>query len=106
MDAILEEPTACGRRRKLRAITDGLDLKDVYGATVDRIKKLGVEKARLGMAVLMWISHSERLLQLDELLHALAVERGSTDLDSEKIPSVETLMSCCLGLVVIDKEAS
>jgi len=58
------------------------------------------------MSALMWISHSERLLQLDELLHALAVEIGSTDLDAEMIPSVETLLSCCLGLVVVDREAS
>ena len=58
------------------------------------------------MAALMWISHSGRLLQLDELLHALAVEIGSTDLNSENIPLVETLLSCCLGLVVVDREAS
>ena len=58
------------------------------------------------MAVLMWISHSGRLLQLDELLHGLAVEIGSTDLNAENIPSVETLLSCCLGLVVVDREAS
>jgi len=58
------------------------------------------------MAALMWISHSERLLQLNELLYALAIEIGSTDLNSERIPSVETLLSCCLGLVIVDREAS
>ena len=87
-------------------MSEGLDLKDFYGATIERIKKQGGEKARLGMAALMWISHSERLLQLDELLHALAVEIGSTDLNAGNIPLVETLLSCCLGLVVHDKEAS
>ena len=106
MDAILGETTAGSRRQKLKAMTKGLGLKDVYGATLDRIKEQGGEKARLGMAALMWISHSERLLQLDELLHALAVEIGSTDLNAEKIPSVETLLRCCLGLVVVDREAS
>jgi len=58
------------------------------------------------MATLMWISHSERLLQLDELFHTLVVEIGSTDLNAAKIPSAETLLSCCLGLVVIDREPS
>jgi len=106
MDAILGETTAGSRRQRLRAMTEGLDLRDVYGATIERIKEQGGEKARLGMAALMWISHSERLLQLDELQHALAVEIGSTDLDAEKIPSVETLLSCCLGLVVVEREAS
>jgi len=106
MDAILEQTTAYGRRRKLRAMTEGLDLKDFYGATIERIKEQGGEKARLGMATLMWVSHSERLLQLDELLHALAVEIGSTDLNAENTLSVETLLSSCLGLVVVDREAS
>ena len=106
MDAILGETTAYGRRQKLRVITEGLDLKRVYGATIERIKDQGGEKARLGMAALMWISHSERPLQLDELLHAITVEIGSTDLDEKKIPSVETLLSCCLGLIVTDTEAS
>jgi len=106
LDAILGETTAYGRRQKLRAITHGLDLKGVYGTTLERIKEQGGEKARLGMAALMWISHSERLLQLDELLCALSVEIGSTDLNAERIPSVETLLSCCLGLVIVDTEAS
>ena len=106
MDAILGETTAYGRRKKLETIAQGLDLKDVYGATLQRIKEQGGEKARLGMRALLWISHSERLLQLDELFHALAVEIGSMDLDAKRIPSVETLLSCCLGLVVVDREAS
>ena len=106
MDAILGETTAYGRRKKLEAITQGLDLKDVYGTTLERIKEQGGEKARLGMRALMWISHSERILQLDELFQALAVEIGSTDLDAERIPSVEALLSCCLGLVIVDREAS
>ena len=106
MDAILGETTAYGRRQKLKAITQGLDLKDVYGATIERIKEQGGEKARLGMRALMWISHSERILQLDELLHALTVEIGSTDLNAERIPLVEALLSCCLGLVIVDREAS
>ena len=106
MDAILGETTAYGRRQKLGTVTEGLDLNGVYSATLERVKEQGGEKTRLGMAALMWISHSERLLQLGELSHALAVEIGSRDLDPERIPSVETLLSCCLGLIVIDREAS
>ncbi|KAG0644295.1 hypothetical protein HOY80DRAFT_1030517 [Tuber brumale] len=56
---------------KLREMTDGLDLRGVYGATLERI-------------ALMWNSHLKWLLQLDELSHALAVEVGSTDLNPER----------------------
>ena len=106
MDSILGETTVYGRLQKLKAVTEGLDLKDVYGVTLEQVKGQGGAKASLGMAALMWISHSERPLQLDELSHALAVEIGSTDLDPDQIPSVETLLSCCLGLIVIDRETS
>jgi len=87
-------------------VTDGLELGDVYGATLDRIRGLGGEKARLGMAALMWISHAERPLKLDELCHALAVEIGSPGVNSDNVPSIGTLLSCCHGLFVVDKKAS
>ena len=106
IDAILQETTIHRRRQKLNAMTDGLGLEGAYGATLDRIKGQGGEKARLGMATLMWVSHAERPLKADELLHALAVEIGSPNLNSDNIPPIGILLSCCQGLVVVDKEAS
>ena len=105
MNAVLGETTAYGRRQRLEATAEGLDLKDVYGATLERIKEQGGEKARQGMAALMWVSHSQLLLQLDELSYAL-VKIGCADFNPERIPSVGILLNCCLGLVVIDREAS
>jgi len=90
IDAILQEPTIHRRRQKLNLIADGLGLGDAYGATLDRIRGQGGEKARLGMAALMWISHAERPLKPDELLHALAIEIGSPDLNSDNILSIGT----------------
>ena len=106
INVVLQETTIHRRRRKLSAMTDGLGLGDAYGATLDRIKRQGGEKARLGMATLMWISHAERPLKADELCHALAVEIGSTNLNSDNVPSIGTLITCCQGLVVVEKEAS
>ena len=83
-----------------------MGLGGAYGATLGRIKGQGGEKARLGVAALMWISHAERPLNPDELCHALAVEIWSPDLDSDNIPSICTLLACCQGLVVLDREAS
>jgi len=87
-------------------MTDGLGLGDAYGATMDRIKGQGGEKARLGMAALMWISHTERPLKANELCHALAVEIGSPNLSTDNVPSIGTLLACCQGLVVVEKEGS
>jgi len=106
MDAVLEETTAYGRRQRLKTSPEGLDLRGVYDATLERIKEQDGDKTRLGVAALIWTSHSERLLQLDELSHALAVEIGSTSLNPENIPSVELLLSSCLGLIIVDRETS
>jgi len=85
---------------------DGSELGEVYGATIARIKAQDGDKSRLGMAALMWINHAERPLRADELCHALAVELGSTDFNIGNIPSISTLVSCCQGLIAVDKEAS
>ena len=52
---------------------DGLDLGGAYETMLERITRQGGKKAGLGMAVLMWISHSRRPLQVDELCHAVAI---------------------------------
>jgi len=87
-------------------MTPGLGLDDVYGATIERIKAQGGDKSRLGMEALMWISHAERPLTADQLCHALAIELGSADFNPGNIPSIATLVSCCQGLITVDKEAS
>ena len=87
-------------------MTDGLGLGDAYSATLSRITGQGGKKAKLGVEALMWISHSERPLKSDELRHALAVEIGSLNFNSDNVPSIGTLLACCQGLVVVDKDTS
>jgi len=79
----------------------GNNLRDAYSATLDR-KAQGGSKSRLGMDMLMWLSHSERPLNANELCHALGVEIGSADLDPQNIPAIETLLGCSLGLVTVE----
>ena len=84
---------------------DSLDLGGAYEATLRRIRAQDGEKARLGIAVLMWISHSRRPMQVDEICHAIAIRIGSDDLNRDDIPAISTLLDCCQGLVTIDKGA-
>jgi len=106
IDAVLRETTIHRRRQKLSAMTDGLGLGDAYISMLGRIKRQGEEGARLGMAALMWISHSERHFKVDELCHALAVEIGSPNLHIDNAPSLSTLLACCQGLVAVEKATS
>ena len=80
----------------------GNGLRSAYSATLARIKAQNGSKARLGMEVLRWLSHSEEPLDTDELCDALGVEIGSTDLNSKNIPTIETLLGCSLGLVIVE----
>jgi len=81
----------------------GVDLDSVYDRTLQRIREQKGDRSRLGMEVLMWVSHAERPLQIDELCHALAVEMGTTDLDPENIRPQGTVLRSCLGLVIMDE---
>ena len=103
---ILQETTICLRREKLSELKSNIGFGGAYGATLERIKAQGEGKARLGMAVLMWISHSRRPLQVDEIGQALAVRIGSKDLDKDNIPAVSTMLACCQGLATIEKGTS
>jgi len=84
----------------------GVDLDSVYDQTLLRIKEQKSFRSRLGMEVLMWVSHAERPLRIDELCHALAVEKEATGFDPENVRSEDTVLGSCLGLVVVDKETS
>jgi len=43
---------------------------------------------------------------VDELCHALGVQIGSTDPNANGIPSIQTILTSCLGLVTVDKGES
>ena len=104
--AILQEATIYQRREILSKMTPGLGLDDAEGATIERLTAQGGDKSRLGMGALMWISHAERPLMADELCNALAIELGSPDFNASNIPPITTLLSCCQGLITVEKGAS
>ena len=88
-----------------KVVTTGVDLDSVYAQTLQRIREQRGDRSRLGIEVLMWVSHAERPLRIDELCHALAVDTQSTDLDPEDIPPQDTVLGSCLGLAVVDAGA-
>ena len=106
VDSILGGTTIDQRRKRLHAMGDRLELGQAYEETLQRIRAQDGGKGGLAMTTLMWICHSERPLRTDELCHALAVEVGSTYLNSDNVPAIETLLACCQGLVTVDNQAS
>jgi len=106
MDAILGEVTIRRRKRKLDEMTHGNGLSDLYSTTLMRLKAQKGYRSVLGMKVLMWVLYSERPLRAQELCDALGVETESTDLDSDNVPALRTLVASCLGLVTIEASSS
>ena len=80
----------------------GDSLRDAYSGTLARIKAQGGSESRLGMDMLMWLSHSQRPLNTNELCDALGVEIESTDRNSQNIPAIETLLGCSFGLIEVE----
>jgi len=39
-------------------------------------------------------------------MHAVAVKIGSTDINTNNVPSIQTVLGCCQGLAVVDKRSS
>jgi len=102
VNAVLEEPTIRKRKKKFVQMARGNGLRDAYSTTLYRIRAQKGSKPTLAMNMLMWLSHSERSLTTNELCDALGVEIGSVNRNSEDIPTIETLLGCSLGLVVVE----
>ena len=106
IDAILGEITLHQRRGKLDEVAKGEGLGDAYAATLSRMKAQPRSQSKLSMEALMWVSHVERPLHVDELYQALGVGEGSIDLSVRNIPAIETLLACSLELVTVEKSSS
>ncbi|RPA88673.1 hypothetical protein L873DRAFT_1905956 [Choiromyces venosus 120613-1] len=105
IETILGEITISKRRKNLQEMTKQQNVWDVYTATLERIKAQKGSKSRLAMDAPMWISHSERPLEPEELCEALGVELETDDLDIDNVPSIRAIVACSLGLVTIDSSS-
>ena len=106
VDVVLAEATIHQRRQALNRMSKGLGLQDAYDTTLDRIRRQGGGKSRLGMEALMWISHCERPLRSEELCHALGVELGAEDFSMQNVPSIRTILGYTLGLITLEEQTS
>ena len=93
------------QKEMLQTITlNGVDLDKLYGQTLEMIRKQKGDLPRLGMKVLMWVSHSKRPLRWKELQWALSlVDPEARNIYPKDAPSQEAVLGSCLGLVMVEK---
>lgn len=75
----------------------------VFAHEMENIRNEPPDKSRLALRALSWIAYAERPLKTVELQHALGVELDESSFDKDNVPDVQHVVSCCGGLLIIDK---
>ncbi|KAJ7080036.1 hypothetical protein C8R44DRAFT_895528 [Mycena epipterygia] len=102
IDSLATKLTVQGVREALESQPQGMH--DTLNEVVDRINRQDEEERALAWLVLSWVTNSRRPLEPSELRVALAVQEGTTELNTENLLDTETILSVCAGLVIINKE--
>ncbi|KAF4837555.1 Ankyrin-3 [Colletotrichum siamense] len=80
-------------------------LYDAYDIAVERIGKQPPNFQTLGMKTIMWVLFAVRPLSPKELQYALAINKGDSDFDDKSLRDIETILSTCAGLLLIDEQS-
>jgi ankyrin repeat protein len=106
MDSFQEKLTVRDLKSALRNLPQGSDAYDVaYHNAMERIFAQGKGSSEMAKKILAWILCARRSLSTPELLHALAVLPGDTEIDEDNILKTEQLLTICAGLVTIDEQS-
>ena len=103
MDHILSCTTVKKMRQALKLMP--ANLSEAYESTLKRIREQAQNHSDLAFRIIGWVSHTERHLKVDELRHALAIEKGTHSIDNENFTSTNIILQVCLGLLLLDSES-
>lgn len=77
----------------------------IYDKAMDRIQSQPPYQVRRAKQILGWIISVKRQLQSAELQYGLAIEPHTSKLDVDNLDPLESLVSVCAGLVMVDKQS-
>jgi hypothetical protein len=105
MNSFGDKLTVRDVKTTLRNLPQGSDAYDVaYHATREKVFAQRNSSSEMAKKILAWILCAHRPLSTLELLHALAVEPGDTEIDEDNVLETEQLVTICAGLVTIDEQ--
>ena len=83
-------------------------LNENYNQTINRLRSQGSDGWELARNVLLWLGNALEPLDVRALQEAVAVESGMTSIGIRDLNDIESLISACAGLVVLEggKESS
>jgi hypothetical protein len=106
LDSLIRKRSPKAIRAALERLPKGSEAYDqAYCEAMERIEGQVADSQELAKQVLSWITCAKRPLTTSELRHALAVEKGESELDEENLPEIEDMVSVCAGLVTVDEKS-
>ncbi|KAJ7349597.1 hypothetical protein DFH08DRAFT_696408, partial [Mycena albidolilacea] len=98
-------------KRTPRAVLQALDklpsnLDETYSRAMERIKDQDEEAREIAHSTFIWVANAKRLLTVEEIRVALAIEPGTNQLDVDNMLDIDTILSVCAGLIIVDEEHS
>ncbi|KAK8092127.1 uncharacterized protein PG998_015140 [Apiospora kogelbergensis] len=104
IDLIRQQTSIKNIRMALRILPKGIE--EYYEQAVMRIEAQSEEDIALAKKALSFIFCSKRTLSSTELLDAVSIEEGSSDIDEESRHHLEILIGICAGLITIDRNTN
>lgn len=102
MDALEE----CERKDKLRMRAENLseNTDGIYDDALKRIMEQKEDRRVLAETALLWIVHARRILDCEEILHAVATSTSCAedDFDDNAVASEKLLVASCGGLIIVN----
>ena len=101
MDEISNKTKPKRVEEALQKLPQGLN--ENYDRIIDRIKSQGSDTWNLARKVLMWISNALWPLNIGALQEAVAVENGMNSMGIRDLDDMESMISVCAGLVILEE---
>ncbi len=105
MDSLKDKTSPKLIKKALETLPKGSNALDLaYDGAMQRIDDQLEGFRLLAKQLLGWLTYSERLMSVQELQHALAIEPGAPDFDEDNLGDIDEIVGFCAGLVIIDEE--
>ena len=90
-------------KKALDELPKGSKALDVaYNKAMQRVDSQLEGYRHLAKQLLGWLTYSERLMSVQEIQYALAIELGESSLDEDNLSDVIEIVGYCAGLVIVE----
>ncbi|KAJ7018196.1 hypothetical protein C8F04DRAFT_397634, partial [Mycena alexandri] len=104
IDSLKTESSVGAVQDALKTLPKGL--YDSYDLAMQRIEAQRQGDQEIARSTLIWVANAKRPLKVSEITTALAIKPGARSLNEDYLLDIETILSVCAGLVIVDRESS